>query len=160
MKKLISVIIACLALFVAHCAGAAPAIQAFQPDSLERIVANQKGKPFVLFVWSLDCAYCKASLDALGQEKRKRKSFNVVTLATDPLDDTQAATLMKKKLAASGLLNNAWAFGPAAPEQLRYAIDAAWHGEMPRSYWYNARGERVAHSGAITAATIAKLLAD
>jgi hypothetical protein len=44
------------------------------------------------------------------------------------------------------------------PERLRYAIDRSWHGEKPRSYWFNARGERVAYSGVITAAVIDKYL--
>lgn len=35
---------------------------------------------------------------------------------------------------------DALAFGSTPPEQLRYAIDADWHGEMPRSYWFNAAG--------------------
>lgn len=151
-------ILTCLLLCAAQGAGAAPALQAFQPDSMARIVAAQKGKPFVLVLWSLDCEYCLTSFTTLAEEKRKRKNLTVVTLATDALGDAQAASLMKKKLAASGLNSNAWAFGPAAPEQLRYAIDAGWHGEMPRSYWFNARGERVAHSGVITPDIAAKLL--
>lgn len=141
-------------------ADAAPGIRAFQPDSMKQIIASQQGKPFVLVVWSLDCAYCQASMSALAQEKRKRKDLNIVTLATDTLDDAQAPALIRQKLKASGLTSNAWAFGPAAPEQLRYAIDTGWHGEMPRSYWFNTRGERVAHSGVITAETVAKLLTE
>lgn len=158
--KIIRSMITCLLLYAAHYACAAPVIQAFQPDSMARIVTAQKGKPFVLVLWSLDCEYCLASFTTLAAEKRKRKNLTVVTLATDALADANAASLMKKKLAASGLNGNAWAFGQAAPEQLRYAIDAAWHGEMPRSYWFNARGERVAHSGVITPEVAAKLLAD
>lgn len=139
------------------------AVQAFEPDSLVRIVATQKekGKPFVLLVGSLDCEYRHASMKTLAQEKRKRRNLTVVTVATvatDSLADAQTATLMKKKLEAVGMRRNAWAFGTAPPEQLRYALNPGWHGEMPRSYWFNARGESVAYSGMITAETIAKLV--
>lgn len=137
---------------------AALAIQAFEPDSLARIVATQKGKPFVLLVWSLDCEYCHASMKTLAQEQRKRRNLTVVTVATDSLADGQTAALMKRKLEAVGMRRHAWAFGTAPPEQLRYALDPGWHGEMPRSYWFNARGESVAYSGMITAETIAKLV--
>ena len=149
----------CLLMLCALVVHAAPAFQSFEPDSMERIVESQKGKPFVLIVWSLDCPYCQASLKTLAAEKRKRKELNVVTLSTDPLDDPQAATLMKKKLVAAGMAGNAWAFGSAPPEQLRYTIDPKWHGEMPRTYWFNARGESVAYSGVVTAARLGMLMA-
>ena len=146
----------CLATITAT---AAEAIQPFDANTMKRIVDAQKGKPFVLVIWSLDCEYCQASLKNLAEEKRKRKDLYVVTLSTDPLSDPQAVALMKKKLGSTGMSSNAWAYGDAPPEQLRYAIDPKWHGEMPRSYWFNAHGERVAYSGVITAETIAKLAA-
>lgn len=124
-------------------------IRSFEPDSLHQIIASQKDKPFVLMVWSLDCEYCQASFKALAGAKRERK-LGVVTVSTDRVDDTEATQLIREKLSASGLSANAWAFGAAPPEQLRYAIDPKWHGEMPRSYWFNARGEAVAYSGMIT----------
>lgn len=138
---------------------AAPAFQPFGPDSLERIVGSQKGKPFVLVVWSLDCAYCQASLHTLAKEKSKHKNLNVVMLATDSLTDTEAVPLMMKKLETAGMTNDAWAFGAASAEQLRYAIDPKWRGELPRSYWFNAQGKSVAYSGVITPEVIAKFTA-
>jgi hypothetical protein len=32
-----------------------------------------------------------------------------------------------------------------------------WRGEKPRSYWYDAQGQRIAYSGVITPAVIAKM---
>ncbi len=162
MKKAMVVLLGCALAFgfasIARIANAAPAIQAFDPDSMARIVQSQKGKPFALVIWSLDCQYCQTSLRALAREKRKHKQLKVITLATDPLDDTQAAALLRKRLEAAGLTADAWAFGSAAPERLRYAIDAGWHGEMPRSYWFNGAGERVPYSGVLTPAMITRLL--
>lgn len=136
---------------------AAHALRPFEPDSLARLVAQQQGKPFVLVLWSLDCEYCLASLKTLGQEVRKRKQLRVVTLSTDAAADPELGPMMRQRLAAFGLPAHAWAYGDAPAEQLRYMIDPKWHGEKPRSYWFNARGERVAHSGMITTATIDKL---
>lgn len=146
----------CLATITAT---AEEAIRPFETHTMERIVDTQKGKPFVLVIWSLDCEYCQVSLKNLAEEKRKRKALQVVTLSTDTLGDPEAVALMKKKLESTGMSSNAWAYGDAPPAQLRYAIDPKWHGEIPRSYWFNARGERVAYSGVITAETIAKLAA-
>lgn len=156
MKKLINAAFCGILMLTALPALAAAPIQAFEADGMARIVASQKGKPFVLIVWSLDCVYCQASMKNLAQEKRRRQDFNIVTLATDSAEDPQAVALMKKKLASVGMTGNAWAFGDAPQEQLRYAIDPGWYGEKPRSYWFRANGERVAYSGLITAETIAK----
>lgn len=159
MSRKTIIALLCAALWWALPAYAAQAIQSFEPDSMARIVASQDGKPFVLVVWSLDCEFCQASLDALAREKRKHKNLKIVTLSTDSLEDEQAAALMKKKLGSLGLNDHAWAFGAAPPEQLRYAIDSKWHGEMPRSYWFDAKGGRTAYSGVITPGMIAKFSA-
>lgn len=156
MRTLFSVLIGGLLSLLTGAAVAAP-LHPFEADSLARIVAAQKGKPFMLLVWSLECEYCQASLDTLAQAKKTRKDLQIVTISTDLLEDEQAAALMRKRLAALGMSNQAWAFGAAPPEQLRYAIDPKWHGEMPRSYWFDAKGEKVAHSGVITPALIARM---
>lgn len=159
MHKLIKAVLALALAASCLAAQAGVALQAFEPDNFQRIVDEQKGKPFVLIVWSLDCEYCQASLKTLARERRTRKDLRVVTLATDALGDPQAVALMKQRLNQLGMTANAWAFGAAAPEQLRYAIDPKWHGEMPRSYWFNGRGEKTAYSGVLNAETIARLAA-
>lgn len=133
-------------------------MQPFEPATMQRIVDARQGKSFVLVLWSLDCAFCLTSLDVLAKEMRRRKNLEVVTISTDPVNDPQTAPVMNQRLARLGLDRNNWAFGDLPPERLRFAIDRAWHGEMPRSYWFNAKGERVAYSGVITPAVIDKFL--
>jgi hypothetical protein len=137
---------------------AAQGIREFKSDSLQRIVAEQKGKPFVLVVWSLDCSFCQTSLDNLVAEQRRRKDLRIVTLSTDTLGDRETMAASVKRLQALGLTNNAWAFGDEPPEHLRYALDPRWHGEKPRSYWFNAKGEKTAYSGVITPPLIDKFM--
>ena len=141
----------------AAAAQAGPVLQAFEPGSLVQILEKQKGKPFVLILWSLDCEYCQASLQALSREKRTHKDLRVVTLSTDPAGDPQAAALMRQRLAGLDMAGDAWAFGAAPAEQLRYIIDPKWHGEMPRSYWFDAQGGKLAYSGVLTPLTLKKL---
>lgn len=157
MSRLTSLIFRlCLILLPGTALAAAP-LQSFEPDSLQSIVTQHKGKPFVLFVWSLDCVYCQASLDHLAQAKRDNKALTIVTLSTDAASDPEAARMMEKRLSSLQLTGNAWAFGNATPEKLKYALDPKWYGEKPRSYWFNAQGERVAYSGILKPATIEKL---
>lgn len=131
---------------VAH---AAETIQAFEPETFNQIVASRAGKPFVIMVWSLDCVYCAQSFEVLS-DARKKSGLDVVTIATDSLEDGESLRLIATKLARFQLTGNAWAFGSSPPEQLRYAIDPKWRGELPRSYWFNRDGKVVAHSGLVS----------
>lgn len=146
--------VAALALAAACMTARAGAVQSFEPDSLARIVQAHKGKPFVLVVWSLDCEFCRASLDTLAKVRQQRHDLDVVTVSTDPAHDPELGPVMRERLARLGMEKDAWAYGPLPPERLRYAIDHKWHGEKPRSYWFDARGEKIAYSGVITPAII------
>ncbi|MFP5389972.1 MAG: TlpA family protein disulfide reductase [Gammaproteobacteria bacterium] len=127
----------------------------FEADSLERIVGAHRGKPFVLMLWSMDCEFCQASLELLSKTRATHPGLTVVTVSTDPVSDAALTAQAAKRLAGLGLAEDAWAFGQASPERLRYAIDPRWRGEKPRTYWYDAQGKRVTHSGVVTAAMIA-----
>jgi thiol-disulfide isomerase/thioredoxin len=150
---------AALALAAACTASHADPLHAFEPDSMQRIVEAHKGEPFVLVVWSLDCEFCRASLNTLSQARQHGKDLTVVTVSTDEAGDPELGPTMQERLSQLGMDHDAWAYGSLPPERLRYAIDPHWHGEKPRSYWFNARGERVAHSGVITPAIIEKYYA-
>lgn len=152
-----SLIIALCLAALAPPASAAGMLQTFEPASLQQIVQQHKGKPFMLFIWSLDCTYCQTTLDVLAQVKRDDKGLTIVTLSTDAADDPQAAALMEKRLTELKMQQNAWAFGPASPDKIKYAIDPKWFGEKPRTYWFNARGERIAYSGTLTPEKIKSL---
>jgi hypothetical protein len=156
MRALLRWLAPLLACLVAGTACAAGKVRAFEADSLPAIVASHAGTPFVLVVWALDCDYCQPSFKALAEAQRRGK-LAVVTIATDRAGDAQAVSLIEKKIEGTGLAAQAWAFGDAPEERLRYAIDPKWRGEMPRSYWFDSTGNRVAHSGVITADIVAKL---
>ena len=137
--------------------GPAFGLKAFEPQSVEQIAAAHKGKPFVVLVWSMDCEFCQHSLDVLSKARAANPSCDIVTITTDPLSDASLSQMVKNRLSGIGLLADAWSFGSLAPERLRYAIDPRWRGEKPRSYWYDAQGQRVAYSGVITPAVIDKM---
>ena len=132
-------------------------LKAFEPQSVEQIAASHKGKPFVVLVWSMDCEFCQHSLDVLSKARSANPGFDIVTITTDPLSDAALSQMVKKRLSGIDLLADAWSFGELAPERLRYAIDPRWRGEKPRSYWYDAQGQRIAYSGVITPSLIEKM---
>ncbi len=118
---------------------ALPPILPFEPDTLQKIVAGQRGQPFWLVLWDLNCPYCIVSLRLLGERQRTNPDLRVLSVATDSIEE---ADTLAARLQELGVRGAAFAFGEAAPEALRYAIDPAWRGEKPRSYYYDANGKR------------------
>ncbi len=124
-------------------------LKPFESSSLEQIEKRHHGKPFLLFVWSMDCQFCQASLDMLAKARAADPTLRIVTVTTDPISDPQLAEQVRVRLASLRLQDDTWSFGEESPERLRFALDPAWRGEKPRSYWYDATGKRTAYSGLI-----------
>jgi thiol-disulfide isomerase/thioredoxin len=143
--------LAAAAAFAWGSAWAGHGVQPFEPQSLEQVVAEHQGRPFLLVVWSMDCEFCQASLDTLARVRARHPGLRVVTVSTDPIGNTALQAQLAHRLGSLSLLDQAWSFGSKSPEQLRFAIDPRWHGEKPRSYWYDAQGKRASYSGLITA---------
>lgn len=156
MRKIIHTL--CIAL-AASSSSAAPAVEplhSFTPGSLTQIKQEQAGQSFILFLWSLDCTYCQASLEALKAAQLKQ-GLKIVTISTDAASEAENRTLISAKLDAVGLDAKRWAFGPFPAETLRYAIDKKWWGEIPRTYWLDREGRIIhSHAGALTAEAIRK----
>jgi hypothetical protein len=129
-------------------AGAGHAIRPFGRDTLRAIEQAYAGQPFWLVLWDLECTYCMQSLRNLAAAQRRTPSLRAVTLATDPL--SSSASALQARLAEIGVISQAYAFGDAPAEALRYAIDPNWHGEKPRAYRYGASGKRTSVTGVIT----------
>lgn len=134
-------------------------LQSFSPQSLQQIKAAHAGQAFVVFLWSLDCTYCQASMEALAAVQVMRP-LKVITVATAPAGNKENRRHIDGKLAATGLKSQRWAFGPYPEAQLRYAVDPKWRGERPRTYWFGKAGRAVAYSGVLDAATIRKYMAE
>ncbi|MGX6565735.1 TlpA family protein disulfide reductase [Cupriavidus necator] len=147
-RKLLAAAVLTLAMTAAN-AGSQPAerVAVFASASAAQLAASQQGKPFVLVVWSLDCVYCKRNFDAIGKLRAQHPNLRVVTLATDNPD---ALPQVQQLLQRVRLTRNAWVFGHEPQERLRYAVDPDWMGEMPRTYFYRADGQRQGVSGVIS----------
>ncbi|WP_265945214.1 TlpA family protein disulfide reductase [Dechloromonas sp. A34] len=137
-----------LVLLLALLAGLAEAdVRPFGPGSLQQIQDERSGKAFILTLWSATCIHCPSELKALGELVRQHPGLDIVLVAAD----TPADTPQLERLAADyGLGRQAqWVFADAQPEKLRFAIDRRWFGELPRTYFFDARHRREANSGVV-----------
>ncbi len=135
------------ALLVAAAAGAGE-LRVFDAHSMQAIEKEHAGFPFLVALWATDCPPCRRELALLSGFAADHPEVPVVLIATDPPDNAEAVDEVLESFALPGA--DAWRFGDAGAERLRYAIDPAWRGEMPRSYLYDEDGHRVGISGPIS----------
>lgn len=127
MKWLVFVI----ALLSAGAACAADA-QPFGRGSWQEIRARYAHQPMVVHLWGLTCAPCLKELPHWTQLQNAFPEMNFVFIAADPAPMPMAevnATLKKAGLTRV----DSWNFADGFTARLRYEIDPAWKGVLPRT---------------------------
>lgn len=150
---------ALLLLTVANGAVASQATQPFVRGSFKKIVAAHTGKPFIVALWSISCTHCSADLEIFEQMAKKHSNFNLVLISTDSPEANViiARTLAKYHLGLAEAGHKraghieSWVFADTYTERLRFEIDAQWYGELPRTYFFDAKGLPTAVSGVLDA---------
>jgi hypothetical protein len=80
--------------------------------------------------------------------RSKHPALPLVLISTDGIAEADAAAALLARYGFSDV--EAWMFADANAQRLRYEIDPAWYGEMPRAYFYPADHRREGVSGALT----------
>ncbi len=119
----------------------------FVSGSLSAILANHDREAFLMALWSLDCPPCRQELALLGEIHQENPRLRLVLISTDDSSQAEAAQEVLKKNGLSTV--ESWIFGEPNAQRLRYEIDTAWYGELPRSYFYAANHTRESVSGAL-----------
>jgi hypothetical protein len=111
----------------------------------------------IVAIWSLDCAYCEANMQALAKLQHAHPhDIELVTVATDSIAHGGEIAARLKAAHMDGYPSRAYA--EASPEHLDFLIDPDWGGEAPRTEIIRADGSRQGISGQLTAAQLRKLL--
>lgn len=114
---------------------AADAVRPFVTGSLAKIVAERQGQPFVLAFWSVTCAHCPTELKALGEIRKRNPKLDIVLVAADTPDEMALAAQLAGKYGLGKV--EQWVFADEMEERLRFEIDRRWHGELPRTHFYD-----------------------
>ena len=120
-------------------------VEIFKIDSYKTIMKEKQNQPFILLLWSLDCPPCIEELDMLSRFSKQHKDIDLVFVSTDtPSQIDEIVQLMTRY----GLRHySQWVFSDNSAQHLRYAIDPAWYGELPRSYLNSREGKRLTLTG-------------
>jgi len=132
-------------------------LKPFESTSLASIEQTRQGEAFVMVLWSIECPPCLKELKLLSRLKDANLLKRLVLVSTDGEDYRAELEALIKSEQVADYEN--WLFNDPLPERLRYNIDPSWYGELPRAYFYNAEGQRYAHSGILTEAALVAWLA-
>ncbi len=126
---------------------AADDIKPFVRGSVREIAAVREGKPYILGFWSLSCTHCREDLSLLGKIRRKFPNLDVVLVSTDSPGEAAEIARVLRQESLQGAEN--WVFADSFAERLRFEVDRQWHGELPRTYFYDADHRVLAVSGTL-----------
>lgn len=154
MRRNLSTVGMCLALLAANppVAQAEQELKPFVRGSYRQIISVRADKPFIVAFWSVSCTYCGAELSMFGKLLKKYRGLDLVVVSTDAPSDQQEieATLNKFALGRA----EAWVFADSHTDRLRYEVDSEWYGELPRTYFFSAKGGVKAASGKLEQAEV------
>ncbi len=121
-------------------------------SSYQQILQANKGKSFLLVLWSIDCPPCYEELELLGRYKKSNPAVKMVFVSTDDMSDSDT---VQQVLSENNLQDQEqWIFSDIPANQLRYSIDPHWYGELPRSYLFRKNHVRKALSGKLDIDTL------
>jgi thiol-disulfide isomerase/thioredoxin len=149
MKRL--VLLLCLSLALPLFAGE---LKPFQPNSRAAIEQTHAGKPLVLAFWSLDCVYCPTEIRHLDALVRRNPNVQLVLVNVDGVEFKAEVDKKLAELLPQGGAER-WIFAGNDPDRLYFSVDRKWHGELPRSYFYDGKGGIQGRSGQVSAAWLA-----
>jgi thiol-disulfide isomerase/thioredoxin len=124
-------------------------LKPFQSGSRAAIEQAHAGKPLVLAFWSLDCVYCPEEIRHLDELVRRNSNIHLVLVNVDGVEFEAEVDKKLAELLPSGEAER-WIFAGNDPDRLYFSVDRKWHGELPRSYFYDGKGGVQGRSGQVS----------
>ena len=105
-------------------------------------------QPLIISFWSIDCPYCIDDLKKLGKALSKNTNVQLITVCVDGRESAKKA---ERILSQANLpKHEQYQYAEVDEDRLRYNIDPAWYGELPRTYFYDAAHQVTPLSGKIS----------
>jgi thiol-disulfide isomerase/thioredoxin len=116
-----------------------PQLKPFVRGSWQDIMRSHAGRPTLVHFWGVTCGPCKVELPLLGQFMKDHPAIDVVTISADLVPDLPGATRSMLEKAGLWPAEN-WIFSDGFVERLRFEIDPAWQGDIPRTILISREG--------------------
>ena len=112
---------------------------------------------WIAVFWSLECPPCFKELKTISQMLKVNSDLKVVLINTDSDDEIKQEmdkVINEYELNTLALLH----FADEQAMQSRYIVDPTWYGELPRSYFFNKKGQSQGRSGLVDKRILQKWL--
>ena len=120
----------------------------FEINTRNVIEKKYLNQPLIISFWSIDCPYCIDDLKKLGKALSKNKNVKLITVCVDGKESAKKA---ERILSQANLpKHEQYQYAEVDEDRLRYNIDPAWYGELPRTYFYDATHQVTPLSGKIS----------
>jgi thiol-disulfide isomerase/thioredoxin len=107
-------------------------LKPFVRGSWQEMLRSHKGRPTLVHFWGVTCGPCKVELPLLGKFMKEHSELDVVMISADLVLNLPGAARAMLEKAGLGAAEN-WLFADGFVERLRFEIDPAWQGEIPRT---------------------------
>lgn len=114
-------------------------LRSFERGSWQQLLHSHAGRPTLVHFWGVTCGPCKVELPQLGAFMKRNPSVDVVTIDADLVPNSDSAALSMLQRAGLSLAEN-WMFSDGFAERLRYEVDPAWQGDIPRTILISRNG--------------------
>lgn len=145
----ITALIACTLVMLISLTSVAGELRPFVSGSMQKIVADHKGRPLIVHFWSLSCSPCLEELAMWSRLTKKFPGLGLVMVSTDTASRRGAVRTTLRRYGLGKHPN--WIFADEFVERLRFQIDRHWYGELPRTYFFTADGQSKSISGRLKA---------
>ena len=107
-------------------------LKPFVRGSWQDVLRSHAGRPTLVHFWGVTCGPCKVELPLLGQFMKDHSEIDVVMISADLVPNLPGAARAMLENAGLGAAEN-WLFADGFVERLRFEIDPAWQGDIPRT---------------------------
>jgi thiol-disulfide isomerase/thioredoxin len=130
-------------------------LKPFERGSWQQLLRSHRGHPTLVQFWGVTCGPCKVELPLLGEFMKGHPAIDVVTVSADLVPDLPGAT--RSMLQKSGLsAAENWIFSDGFAERLRFEVDPAWQGDIPRTVLISRDGAITTIEGSVEIAELEK----
>ena len=151
MKRLLLAIIIVILSMGAAPAAETPSGSALKPfvrGSWQEMLRAHAGRPTLVHFWGVTCGPCKVELPLLGKFMKQHPDLGVVMISADLVPNLDSATRAMLDKAGLATAEN-WIFNDGFVERLRFEIDPAWQGDIPRTVLIAADGTATTIEGSV-----------
>jgi thiol-disulfide isomerase/thioredoxin len=130
-------------------------LKPFERGSWQQLLRSHRGHPTLVQFWGVTCGPCKVELPQLGEFMKGHPAIDVVTVSADLVPDLPDAT--RSMLQKSGLsAADNWIFSDGFADRLRFEVDPAWQGDIPRTLLISRDGAITTIEGSAEIAELEK----